>query len=63
MGVCLCVTELGSLGGRTTAVMRDLRICNTFCTACACGCTQGAAVEEDAIGEQQLKWMQAGSRS
>ena len=61
--MCLCVMELGSLGGRTTAVMRDLRIYNTFCTACARGCSQRAAVEEDAIREQQLKWMQEGSRS
>jgi len=50
MCVCLCVMELGSLGGRTTAVMLDLRIYNTFCTACACGYTRGAALEEDAIG-------------
>ena len=27
------------------------------------GCNQGAAVEVDAIGEQQLKWMQSGSSS
>ena len=26
-------------------------------------CNQGAAVEVDAIGEQQLKWMQSGSRN
>jgi len=53
MCVRLCVMELGSLGGRTTAVMLDLRIYNTFCTACVV----------DALEEQHLKRTQSGNSS
>ena len=52
--VCVCVTEVGSLGGGIIVVTRD--IC-TYCTLyCVCvitsGHTPGAAAEEDAAGVQ-----------
>ena len=48
MCVCLCVKEVGSLGGGTTAVMHSLYFV-------LCG------REEDAVREQQLKWTYLGS--
>ena len=63
--VCLCVMEVESSGGRTTVVTCDLRTYYTLWCVCVITSRRtraAAAAQEDAVGEQQLKWIQWGSR-
>jgi len=61
LNVCLCIMEVESSRGRTTVVTCDL--CTFYTLYCVCvitnGCTWGAAAEENAVEEQQLKWTQS----
>ena len=77
--VLVCVTEVGCSWGGTRLVTHDLRteprtLRRTFenighglessrTGEATNGCYRGAAVEADAIGEQQLKQTQSGSSS
>ena len=77
VSVCVCVTEVGcSWGGtRRRLVTRDLRTSiyrtrtprrmfeHAWAGTATSGCNEGAAVEVDAIWEQQSKREQLGSRS
>ena len=63
VSVCVCVTEVGSSGGGTIVVTRDLDTYYTLYCVCmiTSGCIRRAAPEEDAvmwtgqIGEQQAE--------
>ena len=73
--VCVCMTEVVCSWGGTRLDVRTLNL--EYCEECSrtlgpcmgwnlsgqLGCSQGAAVEADAIGEQQLKQTQSGSSS
>ena len=61
MCACVCILEVRSLGGGTTAVMCNLRT-YTLYSVCMITSrhTRGAAAEEDAVREQQLKPTQSG---
>ena len=59
--MCLAVCNgSGKFGGRDYSGERD--ICTHYTLYCMCvltsGRTRGAAAEEDAVEEQQLKWTQ-----
>ena len=62
--VCVRVTEVGCSWGGTRLVTRNLRA-SIYCEECSRTLDMGwkAAVEVDAIGEQQLEWTQSGSSS